>query len=147
MLEPTRELLRTGCRVGTKIEEELEESEACEERSLAKVVDFTSENAQEERGHEEAHELEVLTTNNVDGEQGEIVAGKETKCRDDNLVENMSVNDNSYDSFKHARFRWQQRIACPMRLRLFHHSRCTQVRHSDSTRRESERVYCKRGMN
>ena len=76
---------RTGGGVGTKVEEELEESEACEEGTFADVVDFTCEDAEEQSGHGEAHELESFTADNIDGEESEVVAGKEPKSGDDDL--------------------------------------------------------------
>jgi hypothetical protein len=76
---------RTGSSVSTKIEEELEESEACEEGAFCDMVDFTREDGEEQGGHGEAHELQPFTTDNIDGEEGKVVAGKEPKSRDDDL--------------------------------------------------------------
>lgn len=74
-----------GRGVGTEIEEELEESEASKERALAKMVNFTGEDAKEEGRHGETHELESLTTDDINGEKGEVVTGKETESRDDDI--------------------------------------------------------------
>jgi hypothetical protein len=76
---------RTGSGVSTKVEEELEESEACEEGTFSNMVNFTCENAEEHSCHAEAHELEPFTTDNIDGEEGKVVAGKEPKSRDNDL--------------------------------------------------------------
>jgi len=75
-----------GGRVGTEVEEELHESEACNEWALSDMVDFSRENGKEERGHEEATELEPFTTNDIDGEEGEVVAWEETKGSDDDVT-------------------------------------------------------------
>jgi len=49
------------------------------------MVDFTGEDGKEQGRHGEAHELEPFTTNNIDSEEGKVVAGKESKSRDDDL--------------------------------------------------------------
>jgi hypothetical protein len=59
---------RTRCGIGTKVEEELEEGEARDEGTLAKVVDFTRKDSKEQPRHDKASELEPFTTDNVDGE-------------------------------------------------------------------------------
>ncbi len=56
------------------------------------MVDLSGEDAEEERGHEEAHELELFTSNNIDREEREIVTGEETEGCDDDLVDSRSVN-------------------------------------------------------
>jgi len=78
--------IHTSRGVGTKVEEELQEREAGNERSLSEMVDLPSENAEEERGHEEAHELDLFTSNNVDREEREVVAREETESSNDDLV-------------------------------------------------------------
>jgi hypothetical protein len=71
--------------IGTKVEEELQESEARQEGTLSDVVDFTGQDSKEERGHEEATELEPLAANDIDGEEGNVVPWQETEGSDDEL--------------------------------------------------------------
>jgi hypothetical protein len=63
----------------------LQESEGREEGTLSDVVDFTGQDSKEERGHEEATKLEPLAANDIDGEEGNVVAWQETEGSDDEL--------------------------------------------------------------
>jgi hypothetical protein len=82
---------RTGGGISTKVEEELEEGEACEEGAFSDTVDFTGEDTEEQGGHGEAHKLDILTAKIFDGEEGNVVAGKESKSRDNDLKGMRSV--------------------------------------------------------
>jgi hypothetical protein len=76
---------RTCCGVGTKVEEELEEGEARDEGTFAKMVDFTRKDSKEQTRHDEASELEPFTTDDIDGEEGKVVAWQESERSDDDL--------------------------------------------------------------
>ncbi|KAG8797635.1 hypothetical protein FRC16_008669 [Serendipita sp. 398] len=74
-----------GGRVSTEIEEELHESEAGDERTFAQVVDLTGQDGEEETGHDKAHELEFLAADDIDEEEGDVVAWQESERGDDDL--------------------------------------------------------------
>ncbi|CAG8725300.1 15248_t:CDS:2 [Acaulospora colombiana] len=74
-----------GCGVATKVERELKEGEAADEGIFAEMVDFTRHDREEECRREESSELELFTTDDVDGKQDKVVAWQEFKCGDNNL--------------------------------------------------------------
>jgi hypothetical protein len=75
-----------GSGVSTKVEEELQEREACNKRSLSDGVDFTSHDGEEEGGHEETAELEPLAADDIDREERDVVAWQETEGSDDDVT-------------------------------------------------------------
>ena len=74
-------------RVGAEVEEELQEGEANYERSCAQAVEHAGHDAQEQRLHEEAHNLDRLASESLDGEHSNVVAGDETQGGNDNVAD------------------------------------------------------------
>ena len=89
----------TGGGVGTEVEEELEEREACQEGTFSNMVDFTGEDSKEEGGHNETHKLERFAAEDINGEEGEVVTRKESEGGDDNLGKPRSVERSGRTNF------------------------------------------------